>query len=114
MVDFDEEDVHLLSFDESERNRQVTIRVVIEGRVQGVGFRNWMTQRAKDGGISGWVRNRTNATVEALLHGDENVVHELIQMCYHGPPLAYVQRVKEFPERGNITRFTSFSLLPTA
>ena len=54
--------------------------VVIAGRVQGVGFRDWMRRQAQALGISGWVRNTRAGTVEALLDGDPGAVAELLRV----------------------------------
>ncbi len=63
-------------------------RLVIAGQVQGIGFRDWMVQKARELGVSGWVRNRQDGTVEALIAGDVAAVEELSRMCRRGPRLA--------------------------
>ena len=70
-------------------------RLVIAGRVQGVGFRAWMTDRARALGVSGWVRNRIDGTVEALVAGDVAAVEELLRLCRRGPRLAEVTSIDE-------------------
>jgi len=72
---------------------QVRARVVIEGRVQGVFFRDSTRQEAQRLGVTGWVRNRRDGSVEALLEGEEEKVRALIRWCEQGPPLAQVRRV---------------------
>lgn len=72
---------------------QVRARVIIEGRVQGVFFRDSTRQEAQRLGVTGWVRNRRDGSVEALLEGEEEKVQALIRWCEHGPPLAQVRRV---------------------
>jgi acylphosphatase len=67
----------------------------ISGRVQGVGFRDWLVLTASGLGLSGWVRNRLDGTVEALIAGNEETVEECIRACQHGPPLALVDHVEE-------------------
>ncbi len=70
-------------------------RVVIGGRVQQVGFRQWMTQEAERLGVSGWVRNRADGTVEAVLAGDPAAVEELVRRCRRGPRSAMVDSIDE-------------------
>jgi acylphosphatase len=69
------------------------VRVVVEGRVQGVGFRAWMVRRATGLGLSGWVRNRLDGSVEAVLAGPAAAVERLLADCREGPPAAEVGRV---------------------
>ena len=75
-----------------------TIRVVITGRVQGVWYRGWMVDEALARGLSGWVRNRGDGSVEALLSGPESAVRAMIERCLEGPPAARVDRIVETPE----------------
>ncbi len=69
--------------------------VVISGRVQGVGFRQWMRWQAQALGVSGWVRNTHSGTVEAMLDGDPGAVAELLRACRRGPPGAEVASIVE-------------------
>jgi acylphosphatase len=71
------------------------LRLVIEGRVQGVGYRDWMVREARRHGVAGWVRNRTDGAVEALVAGDAAAVQALLLACRAGPPLARVTRIEE-------------------
>lgn len=70
-------------------------RLVIGGRVQGVGFRAWMAEHARALGVSGWVRNRVDGTVEALVAGDVAAVEELLRLCRRGPRMAEVRSIDE-------------------
>lgn len=70
-------------------------RVMIRGRVQGVGYRDWLAGLAVSQGVSGWVRNRSDGAVEALLAGEEPAVREVLNACRRGPPLARVEEVEE-------------------
>ena len=70
-------------------------RVVIQGRVQGVGYRDWMVGQARALGVSGWVRNRAGGAVEALVYGETDAVEELLRACRRGPRLAAVSRIEE-------------------
>nr|WP_294507482.1 acylphosphatase [uncultured Rhodopila sp.] len=70
-------------------------RLVIAGRVQGVGYRVWMMQKATALGLSGWVRNRADGKVEALIAGDMAAVEELSRACRRGPRHAEVSSIDE-------------------
>lgn len=70
-------------------------RLMISGRVQGVGYRDWMVRRAREFGLSGWVRNRTDGTVEAVIDGPEAVIEEMLRQCRRGPPSAHVTGIVE-------------------
>lgn len=65
----------------------------VEGRVQGVGFREACVQRAQALRLSGWVRNRADGSVEVLVHGPAGAVARLLDWLHEGPPLARVTRV---------------------
>ena len=76
----------------------LTIRIVLSGRVQGVGFRAWTERRARELGLSGWVRNLRDGTVEALFHGPADAVHEMIGHCRRGPSRARVEVLERYEE----------------
>jgi acylphosphatase len=78
--------------------KDIAVRVVIEGRVQGVGFRWWIMQWANSRGLDGWVRNRREGTVEALFHGPENVVRHMVEFCAKGPENARIRNVREYED----------------
>ena len=69
-------------------------RICVSGRVQGVFFRNWTIDQAQALGLTGWVRNRADASVEILAFGEERALHELIARCHQGPRAAQVDRVE--------------------
>lgn len=79
----------------AERERAVALR--IEGRVQGVWYRGWAVVEAERRGLRGWVRNRGDGSVEALLIGEEAAVAAMIEACRRGPPAARVAAVTERP-----------------
>ena len=71
-----------------------TKKLTIHGRVQGVAYRAWLSQEAVKKDIHGWVKNRSDGTVEALLHGPDNEVEALIEASRNGPPIAEVTKVE--------------------
>jgi acylphosphatase len=88
-------------------------RVIVHGRVQGVGFR-WAVARAADArGVAGWVRNRLDGTVEAVFDGDEAAVESLVRYCANGTRGAGVTRVETFDEP-RLEELRQFELRPTA
>ncbi|HZP99010.1 MAG TPA: acylphosphatase [Reyranella sp.] len=72
-------------------------RLTITGRVQGVGYRDWVITTGRRLGLTGWVRNRTDGAVEALIVGEEGAVGRMIQACRRGPPLARVDEIDVDP-----------------
>ena len=73
-----------------------TRRVMIRGRVQGVGFRAWVEHVALQRGLEGWVRNRRDGAVEAVFAGPTETVAAMLEACHHGPGSARVDAVEEF------------------
>lgn len=70
------------------------LQLRIRGRVQGVGYRAWLVREAGLRGVVGWVRNRRDGSVEALLAGDEATVRDLVEACRRGPPAARVEAIE--------------------
>jgi acylphosphatase len=68
--------------------------VVVYGFVQGVGFRFMLERAALSRGVSGWVRNRPDGTVEAVFEGELEDVDALVELCRHGPRGAEVELVE--------------------
>lgn len=69
--------------------------LLISGRVQGVGFREWLAREAARLGLDGWVRNVGHDTVEALVAGDTEAVEECLRACRRGPPMAAVDSITD-------------------
>lgn len=72
---------------------QIRVQLEISGRVQGVGYRYFTQQTAQTAGITGWVKNRSNGNVTALLEGNEGAIATVIALCRQGPMLAHVDDV---------------------
>lgn len=68
-------------------------RVLISGRVQGVGFRWYTFDRAESLGLSGWVRNLPDRRVEAVFQGEESLVDDMVEWCHRGSPASRVTNV---------------------
>lgn len=86
------------------------LHLVIEGRVQGVWFRESTRRRAGSLGVFGWVKNRPDGTVEAIMEGDADAVKSLADWCREGPPGAGVTAVHEREEPWT-GEFDSFNVI---
>lgn len=93
----------------------VTRRLLIEGRVQGVGFRWSLMDEARQLGLDGWVRNRSDGSVEALVSGPIEAVDALTLWAHRGPPHARVDRVgcQDEPTDERLETSGKFSQRPT-
>jgi acylphosphatase len=81
-------------------------RVVVHGRVQGVGFRYSLARAAETRGVAGWARNRGDGTVEAVFEGEPEAVDSLVRLCREGPRGAEVEQADVFEEEPEgLTRF---------
>ncbi len=87
-------------------------RVLVSGRVQQVGYRDYMVRQAQRLGVTGWVRNLSDGRVEMLAGGDPEKLDAFLATCRDGPPLARVDDVsatptEERPVKGFTKRFTA-------
>lgn len=73
--------------------RDISMRVNIEGCVQGVSYRGWTIKNATELGLSGWVRNRSNGCVEAVFCGTRSQIAKMVNRCYTGPVSARVENI---------------------
>ena len=89
---------------------KVTRRLAIHGRVQGVWYRESMRREAERLGVTGWVRNRPDGSVEALVQGTPDAVEAITVWSRRGPDEARVERVDASPAEGE---FASFEKRPT-
>lgn len=86
---------------------KVRRRLLVEGRVQGVFYRDTCRRQAQQAGLAGWARNRADGAVEVVIEGEAHAVERLVAWCRSGPPQAMVTAVKvsaEEPE--GISGFT--------
>ncbi|KAF3793931.1 Acylphosphatase [Nymphaea thermarum] len=74
-----------------------TVKVSIKGTVQGVFYRDWTVQNARELGLKGWVRNRWDGSVEALFSGEPDSVEEMERRCRRGPLSAMVTALNVYP-----------------
>ena len=88
----------------------VTRHLLITGRVQGVGFRFYMERKARELGITGWVRNCRDGSVEAVVQGAPGAVEAMIAWARRGPPSAVVADVRVTDATGE---FVTFEARPT-
>lgn len=91
----------------------ITRQLRIVGEVQGVGFREALRHEAERLGVAGWVRNRRDGTVEAMVQGPAGPVEELIAWARRGPPASRVDGVDVEPV-ASPARFSAFERWPTA
>ncbi len=71
----------------------VELHAIVHGMVQGVWFRAWTRDLAREMGVSGWVRNRPDGGVEILARGERKQVEQFLDRLHDGPPLARVARI---------------------
>lgn len=90
---------------------KVTRHLYISGQVQGVGYRIYMEKRARAASVTGWVRNRQDGTVEAVVQGSPEAVDAIITWAWRGPPGATVTEVQVAEGTGE---YESFETRPTA
>ena len=87
-----------------------TVKAIIHGRVQGVGYRDWAERQAHALGLNGYVRNRRDGSVELVLAGSAERIDQMLDSCRDGPRLAQVQDI----EASDISWAGSgFEVLPT-
>lgn len=87
---------------ESKSTSITTQRVLIEGRVQGVGYRAWVCATARKRHLSGWVRNLSSGAVEALFSGPQDAVDQMIMDCWDGPLVSRVMNISSEKSRDRV------------
>ena len=88
----------------------IRVKLIIQGRVQGVWFRDSTRREAMGLGVNGWVKNRRDGSVEVLAEGPEERVKQLVTWCHHGPSYARVTDVHQTKEAGQ-GEFDSFDIV---
>jgi len=88
----------------------IRTHVIISGSVQGVAFRFSMRDVANNAGVTGWVRNAPDGTVEAVIEGEEKRVNSVIDWSRHGPPSARVTHV-EIREESYSGEYSNFTII---
>jgi acylphosphatase len=88
-------------------------QLIIEGRVQGVGYRASLAEKAIELGLNGWVRNRRDGSVEACVDGDVPAIEAIILWAKHGPPAARVSNVTIEDLGTQVSSDGVFKILPT-
>ena len=91
---------------------RVIRHIVVRGGVQGVGYRAFVEDEARQRSLQGWVRNRRDGSVQALAVGPDEAVQLFVQSCHRGPSMARVDGVKVEPAQG-IVGESGFSQKPT-
>jgi len=92
----------------------ITRQITVSGRVQGVGFRDALLREARRLGVTGWVRNRADGSVEALVQGSPEAVEKIIVWARRGPPAALVAALRtELPATEFDRSYSSFEFWPT-
>jgi acylphosphatase len=76
-------------------SRMITRQIRVRGRVQGVGFRYALRREAQHAGVRGWVRNRHDGSVEAVMQGEADAVARIVAWARRGPPAARVDELRE-------------------
>lgn len=89
------------------------VRVRVTGRVQKVGYRAWVAKEAQARSLAGWVKNRADGSVEALLCGPESKVDSMITACHVGPPACKVQKVRVFPN-AEVVKERTFAIMSSS
>ncbi len=93
-------------------NEMNSLHVIIEGHVQGVGFRYFVKENAERLHLNGWVRNRYDGTVELMAEGSHSALDQLLQAVQTGPSRSIVSGVKQ-EWTHSLGLYTQFSFLPT-
>jgi acylphosphatase len=93
------------------REKLRTVHLRIDGRVQGVGYRAFVERQALALGLFGWVRNRHDGSVEAVLQGEPGTVAAIIELCRSGPAAARVDRVEIVGE--GVGAYDGFEVRPS-
>jgi acylphosphatase len=86
------------------------VHVIIKGKVQGVGYRNWAYSQAKLLGLNGWVRNLSGGEVELVAEGPESALHSFVNFLKNGPTMARVTGVEASWSSQHAPRYSDFQI----
>ena len=86
------------------------IKLIIHGKVQGVGYRRWFEKQALELELTGYVKNLAGGEVEAIIVGTENQLHTIIERSYMGPSRAEVSKIIQI-ELEQASEFIAFTIL---
>jgi acylphosphatase len=89
---------------------RISVKIKVYGRVQGVCFRYYTVQKAQQLGVSGWVKNCSDGTLEAFVIGNEDSVNNMVDWCHQGPSQARVDKVTVINE-SNLNEYMNFSVI---
>ena len=90
---------------------RTAVHVIVEGRVQGVGYRAFVEREARSRGLTGWVRTRSDGSVETVFAGEEEDVASMIVACHRGPRLSLVRGLRQEPHPAG--DWKDFAVWPT-
>ena len=85
------------------------VHLTIKGNVQGVSFRYYTTQQARTLNITGWIKNKSDGTVEIMAEGEQEKLEAFVEWCWHGPPYAKVDKL-DADWKGPKSEFDSFEM----
>ena len=90
--------------------KNARVHLVVEGRVQGVWYRDSTRLKATELEIKGWVKNRSDGTVEIVAEGHESDIRKFVEWCHEGPPYAVVGKITETSQEFR-NEFDSFNIV---
>ena len=88
-----------------------TMKLRIEGRVQGVGFRHWMEKQASALSLRGYVKNVPSGEVEAVISGQDHAIHEMLKKCLIGPLRAKVKNLNPVELKASNVLYEGFKII---
>lgn len=90
--------------------KNIRVHLIVEGRVQGVWFRESTRIKAEELNVKGWVKNRADGSVEIVAEGADEDIRKLIEWCHEGPPYAAVKKTTRTPQDFR-NEFNSFNIV---
>lgn len=90
--------------------KNIRVHLIIEGRVQGVCYRDSTRLKAVELELKGWVKNKSDGTVEIVAEGDESDIQKFVEWCHEGPPYAVVYKIRQSSQEYR-NEFDSFNIV---